>query len=401
MRRPRAVLACLAACLVAGACLAGAAVAASAGPAAPPPNLAVTLQQDATINLNDTTTLTVGLTNNGPDFGIDVVVTVPIPDGLSVVAGSLTPSCALNGTTVSLVAERFPVGASLTCTFDVLGVTAGVYVVTASATSAASFGPPPSSNTASVTITVLAPTSPPPPPPPPPPSSSPPPPPPPSEQADLAVALSSGFTGSVGVSHSITVTVTNLGPSASAGVQLSMSLSAALGATASQPCLTGAGVCSLGTLAAGASQTFPIDLTPSAGGAQPVTAFVSATTFDPEPDNNSAELTVSVQGPSVQFSPAVAEPGQVVTLIAQNFPPNTKLRLSYADGVGILPGPNVVTTDAAGQYQGPVLILRHDQLGIRTLNVTPAVSPATFRRVQTDLLVVTTQLQPPDFRSRG
>jgi uncharacterized repeat protein (TIGR01451 family) len=118
--------------------------------------------------------------------------------------------------------------------------------------------------------------------------------------ADIAVAMSSSVNQlNSGNPLSFTVTVTNLGPGASASMTLIVNLPpefSFVSASTSRAGCTGIVQisCVLGTMAANAVVTATIDVTAIATGSVSVTASVNGGTADPNPANNSATVTVLV-----------------------------------------------------------------------------------------------------------
>jgi uncharacterized repeat protein (TIGR01451 family) len=119
--------------------------------------------------------------------------------------------------------------------------------------------------------------------------------------ADLSLAQSDSPDPTlVGVPVTYTITLTNLGPAPGLGVHVSegLTLSATVdSATATQGTCTllahGAN-CDLGSVASGASVTITIVGTPSVVGTLTSNALVQAAGFDPNPNNDSAQVQTAV-----------------------------------------------------------------------------------------------------------
>jgi hypothetical protein len=92
--------------------------------------------------------------------------------------------------------------------------------------------------------------------------------------------------------------------------------------------------------------------------------------------------------PTLEAFPPVASPGQVTTLIGDGFPPSTAIELVWGVGPDVFP----VTSDAAGSFKLPVLILGNTLLGPRV--VSAVAQPGVFDQVDTDLLIVPGTIQP-------
>jgi uncharacterized repeat protein (TIGR01451 family) len=124
-----------------------------------------------------------------------------------------------------------------------------------------------------------------------------------SPSADLRVTKSGPATGHVGQALTYTIIVSNLGPSTATGVTLTDTMpknagfgsaSSSQGTCAPKP-HTQTVVCSVGTLASGASVTITITLKPTKKGAFTNTATVTLTSpNDPVSGNNTASVTTQV-----------------------------------------------------------------------------------------------------------
>ncbi len=127
-------------------------------------------------------------------------------------------------------------------------------------------------------------------------------------QADMAVTNSAASTVSSGSSLTYTIVGTNLGPNSASNVQISnlipagttfssFTVSPLPGTTCAAPAGgSNAVTCQLPTLASGASLTLQltVQVTAAAGSTISDTATVSSTTFDPNPSNNTATATTTV-----------------------------------------------------------------------------------------------------------
>ncbi|MGD6006379.1 DUF11 domain-containing protein, partial [Xanthomonas citri pv. citri] len=114
--------------------------------------------------------------------------------------------------------------------------------------------------------------------------------------ADLAVVkTASSATPVVGTNVTFTITLTNNGPSAAAGVNVNDQLPAGYTFVSATPSLGtyhyGTGVWAVGALANGAIATLQIVATVRATGSYVNTATATSTTSDPTPGNNTATNT--------------------------------------------------------------------------------------------------------------
>ena len=95
--------------------------------------------------------------------------------------------------------------------------------------------------------------------------------------------------------------------------------------------------------------------------------------------------------------PSVAPPGKVVLAYGENLPPGSEISIRWASGISVHPGPFEVSDD--GTARVPVLIVRRDLLGDRTVGATS--TNELFSPIEVDMLVVPRTLTPPSFTGRG
>jgi hypothetical protein len=92
--------------------------------------------------------------------------------------------------------------------------------------------------------------------------------------------------------------------------------------------------------------------------------------------------------PTLEAFPPVAAPGQVTTIIGGGFPPSTAIELVWEVGPDVF----AVTSDSAGSFKLPVLILGNTLLGPTV--VSAVAQTGLFDQVDTDLLIVPGTVQP-------
>jgi uncharacterized repeat protein (TIGR01451 family) len=271
-----------------------------------------------TPNVGDTITFTVTLTNNGLDNATNVAVNDPLPTGLQFV--SATPSQG----TYNSATGVWAVGTVATATPQTLLIRATVVSPVAQTNLATishadQFDPNGGNNTGSTTATP--------------------------QQADLALTKTvSNSRPNVGDTITFTVTLTNNGPSAATGVQVSDLLPAGLtfvSATPSQGTYAAvSGTWAVGTVARGAQATLNI----RAQVAGPITLTNLATIahsdqFDPVPGDNSAGTTITPQQADLVVSKTVnnsaPEIGDVVTftVAVTNAGPDTATGVIVTDAL--------------------------------------------------------------------
>lgn len=164
------------------------------------------------------------------------------------------------------------------------------------------------------------------------------------------------------------------------------------------PCLPGGSVCLLGDLLPGAKRSYRVGLV-MVTEAPTVTLSAEVTTTTPEVStaNNTDEVELEILQPTIRVLPSVAPPGRVVLAYGEKMPPGTDVELTWSQGITIDPGPFRVKAD--GTVRVPILVVRHDLLGTRTLVATSTED--LFTPVEGDLLVVPRTLVPPNFNGRS
>ena len=114
--------------------------------------------------------------------------------------------------------------------------------------------------------------------------------------------------------------------------------------------------------------------------------------------SSSASATLTgdaLYAPTLEAFPPVAAPGQVTTFIGDGFPPSTPIQLVWEADPQVFS----ITSDAAGSFKLPVLILVHTLLGPRI--VSAVAQPGVFDQVDTDLLIVPGRSSHRDGRVRA
>ncbi|WND82000.1 CARDB domain-containing protein [Lysobacter capsici] len=233
-------------------------------------DLAVTkTASSATPTVGTNITFTVTVSNNGPSAAAGVNVNDQLPAGYTFV--SATPSVGTyNAGTGVWAVGALASGANATLQIVATVRATGPYANTATATSTTN-DPTPGNNTATNTPVPVA-------------------------SADLAVTkTASSATPIIGSNVTFTVTVSNNGPSAAAGVNVNDQLPAGYTFVSATPSVgtynAGTGVWAVGALASGANATLQIVATVLPTGPYANTATATSTTGDPTPGNNTATNT--------------------------------------------------------------------------------------------------------------
>lgn len=226
---------------------------------------------NATPNVGDLVTFTLTLANNGPGAATNVLVSDPLPLGLSFQSATPTVGSydSLSGIwSVGTLPAGVPAALSIQAQ-----VNSVVPQTNSAVASADQFDPDATNNSASVVATP--------------------------QRADLAMSKTvSNATPNVGDPLTYTVTITNLGPDAATSVSVQDTLPAGVpfvSATPSQGAFDSAtGSWTIGTLANGATATLGIQVTVTFPNPALNFAFVSASDqFDPVAGNDSATASIA------------------------------------------------------------------------------------------------------------
>ena len=317
---------------------------------------------NATPNLNSKVTFTVTATNNGPSNATNVVVTDPMPSGLTYFS-YLASVGTYDSTTGIWSVPALANGAK--GTLSVVATVTGTTLVTntATKTTADQPDPVPGNNSASVSVTGQA--------------------------ADIGLTKSvSNTTPYLGANVTFTVTAHNFGPSNATGVVVSDPIPAGLALVSATPSVGTsyiAGVWTIGPLGNGASATLAIVATVNSTSAIINTATKTAEDqTDPVSVNNSASATVTGQAADIAITKTVdnATPNQnsnvTFTVTATNNGPSNATGVVVTD---VLPSgltlvsvaPSAGTSYSAGVWTiGPL-----NNLASATLTIVATVTGTT------------------------
>jgi uncharacterized repeat protein (TIGR01451 family) len=276
----------------------------------------------ATLNAGGTSTLTFTITNtselaakNGWSLtdALPAGLVVASPAAASTTCGAGQVSAVAGGNSVAVSGNLGAGQASCTASVNVTAVTAGTYTNGPGNVTETGLNPPPPS-----TAQFLA--------------------------ADLTLVKSaSPDTITPGADVTYALAVTNNGPDPAVNVRVSDPLPSGLEFESASPGCSAAGAdvtCAVGSLAAGASQTFTVTarVASSVTGAVTNTATVSSDTADPNPGNNTATATVPSEGVAdlsigkSASTSTVAPNGQVLyTLVVENDGPSDATGVTVTD----------------------------------------------------------------------
>ncbi|MBX9396385.1 DUF11 domain-containing protein [Streptomyces sp. TRM72054] len=148
--------------------------------------------------------------------------------------------------------------------------------------------------------------------------------------------------------------------------------------------------CALPDLEPGASTVVRVVLSPDKAMTGRVTGDLTTTGTDADRGDNTARQRIRVLQPRIEAVPPIGKPGFVTSVRGKDFPPGVPVRFSWKPGITAAAAPTVPKPD--GTFIGQLLILAKDQTGPRVITARgPGFSP-----VQTDFLVVSGTIQPPD-----
>ncbi|WP_412543386.1 hypothetical protein R8Z50_13170 [Longispora sp. K20-0274] len=166
----------------------------------------------------------------------------------------------------------------------------------------------------------------------------------------------------------VTYTATNGAEVPASGVSLKISLpAAALPAGSVTPSTCTVTGCALGTLPPGGTATVVIVL-PARAAVNGQASGVLVSQLDEQPAdraNNTASSLLVIKQPALVVDPKVLRLGQVAMATGRDFPPGTRLRLTWSLGISTIPGE--VTVAADGTFAGQVLVFHLDRVGTREL----------------------------------
>jgi uncharacterized repeat protein (TIGR01451 family) len=319
-------------------------------------------------------TYTLSVQNKGPDAAHDVVVSDPLPQGLSFVSASAECSFASGKVTCTL--GSLPAGDSRQIVVaGRVGAPDGSTIVNSASVTADTHDPAPSNNAATASVPVRAPSEKPPVEKPPvekPPAQKPPPSngAPSEENADLAIAKTAKTsTVTAGGEVTYTLAVENRGPGDAGGVTVSDPLPAGLtlvSATATQGSCNGREdvSCSLGKLSDGGRAEVVV-IARVAGSMESVIVnigSVASSAPDPKPSNNASTVSLQIaQGADLALTKsasltAAASGGQVTyTLTVTNDGPSDAEDVTVVDPLPGGLGP-VSAMPSQGECSGRALV---------------------------------------------
>ncbi|MFE6188196.1 hypothetical protein ACFQ6U_27610 [Streptomyces sp. NPDC056465] len=355
------------------------------------------------VTVGTSTTVRVGLVNNGPAASPGTTLTIAPPAGVQV-----TEVTHPGGTcdAATLQCDVGVVGPGTTVTVDVTltGLTIGDQPVGWSVTGTV-IDPEPSDNAgrtvvpvgeAEPTPTPTPPTPTPPTPDPPSPTPDPPvptptvPPEPPAPDAGPGVRVTAQpDPGYVGGRVVVTYTVRNGRNALATGLRLRIGLPRGIPDNGRPPGCDNSWVCALPDLKPRASTVVRVVLSPDKAMTGRVTGELTTTGTDADRSDNTARQRLRILQPRIVAVPDIGKPGFVTSVRGKDFPPGVPVRFSWKPGITAAAAPTVPLPD--GTFIGQLLILAKDQTGPRVITA----KGRGFSPVTTDFLVVSGTFQPP------
>nr|WSX53958.1 hypothetical protein OG409_36590 [Streptomyces sp. NBC_00974] len=347
----------------------------------------------APLTVGGSATIRVDVVNQGPAASPGTRLTVAPPAGVSVTALTAPgATCDTAALTCALGVVR--PGTTVPVTVTLTGVTPGDQPVDWSVTGTV-LDPRPSDNTDRTVVPVReAPVPPTPTPAPPTPTPAPLPEPPPPPAGPGVRVTAQPEPGYVGGRVVVTYTVRNGRNALATGLRLRIGLPEGVPHDGPPPGCDQTWVCALPDLAPGARTVLQVVLNPDKALTGRVTGNLTTTGTDADLGDNTAERQLRILQPRIVAVPQIGKPGFVTSVRGEDFPPGVPVRFTWKPGITAAAAPTFPRRD--GSFIGQLLILTKDQTGPRVIIASgPGFSP-----VQTDFLVVSGTVQPPDELTR-
>lgn len=355
----------------------------------------------APLTVGGSATLRVDVVNHGPAASPGTRLTVAPPAGVSVTALT-APGATCDTAALTCALGVVPPGTTVPVTVTLTGVTPGDQPVDWSVTGTV-LDPRPSDNADRTVVPVREAPVPPKPTPTPTPTPTPAPPTPtptpqpepPAPPAGPGVRVTAQPNpGYVGGRVVVTYTVRNGRNALATGLRLRIGLPEGVPHNGPPPGCDQSWVCALPDLAPGARTVLQVVLNPDKALTGRVTGNLTTTGTDADLGDNTAEQPLRILQPRIVAVPPIGKPGFVTSVRGEDFPPGAPVRFTWKPGITAAAAPTFPRRD--GTFIGQLLILAKDQTGPRVIIASgPGFSP-----VQTEFLVVSGTVQPPDELTR-
>ncbi|MEV0415929.1 hypothetical protein AB0I68_35520 [Streptomyces sp. NPDC050448] len=356
----------------------------------------------APLTVGGTATVRVDVVNHGPAASPGTRLTVAPPAGVSVTALT-APGATCDAAALTCALGVVSPGTTVTVTVTLTGVTPGDQPVDWSVTGTV-LDPRPSDNADRTVVPVReAPVPPTPSPTPTPTPTTPTPttptptpqPEPPAPPAGPGVRVTAQPNpGYVGGRVVVTYTVRNGRNALATGLRLRIGLPEGVPHNGPPPGCDQSWVCALPDLAPGARTVLQVVLSPDKALTGRVTGSLTTTGTDADLGDNTAEQQLRILQPRIVAVPPIGKPGFVTSVRGEDFPPGAPVLFTWKPGITTAAAPTFPRRD--GTFIGQLLILAKDQTGPRVI----VASGPGFSPVQTDFLVVSGTVQPPDELTR-
>lgn len=338
------------------------------------------------VTVGTSTTVRVGLMNNGPAASPGTTLTIAPPTGVQVTKVTW-PGGRCDAASLQCDVGVVPPGATVAVSVTLTGLTAGDQPVDWSVTGTV-IDPEPSDNAGRTVVPVreaTPPTTPPPPPPPTVPAE------PPAPDAGPGVKVTAQPNpGYVGGRVVVTYTVRNGRNALATGLRLRIGLPRAIPNNGRPEGCDASWVCALPDLEPRASTVVRVVLSPDKALTAQVTGVLTTTGTDADRKDNTARKLLRILQPRIVAVSDIGKPGFVTSVRGKDFPPGVPVRFTWKPGITAAAAPTFPLPD--GTFIGQLLILAKDQTGPRIITAKgPGFSPVT-----TDFLVVSGTIQPPD-----
>ncbi|MEU6261248.1 hypothetical protein [Streptomyces sp. NPDC047043] len=336
------------------------------------------------VTVGKSTTVQVGLVNNGPAASPGTTLTIAPPTGVQVTKVTW-PGGTCDAASLQCDVGVVQPGTTVTVSVTLTGLTAGDQPVDWSVTGTV-IDPEPSDNAGRTVVPVREATPPTTPTPPPTVPSEP-----PAPDAGPGVKVTAQPNpGYVGGRVVVTYTVRNGRNALATGLRLHIGLPKSIPDNGTPEGCDKSWVCALPDLKPRASTVVRVVLSPNKALTAQVTGVLTTTGTDADKKDNTTRQRLRILQPRIVAVPNIGKPGFVTSVRGKDFPPGVPVRFTWKPGITAAAAPTIPGPD--GRFIGQLLILAKDQTGPRIITA----KGRGFSPVTTDFLVVNGSIQPPD-----
>ncbi|MFI1728879.1 hypothetical protein ACH40E_06485 [Streptomyces acidicola] len=344
------------------------------------------------VKVGTSSTVQVGLVNNGPAASPGTTLTIAPPAGVRITKGTY-PGGTCDAATLQCDVGVVRPGTTVTVSVTLTGLTTGDQPVDWSVTGTV-LDPEPSDNTGRTVVPVREATPTPSPTPTPGPTPTPTPtvpaePPAPDAGPGVRVTAQPN-PGYVGGRVVVTYTVRNGRNALATGLRLRIGLPEGIPNNGPPEGCDSSWMCALPDLKPRASTVVRVVLSPDKALTGRATGELTTTGTDADKGDNTARQRLRILQPRIVAVPDIGKPGFVTSVRGKDFPPGVPVRFTWKPGITAAAAPTIALPD--GTFIGQLLILAKDQTGPRVITA----EGRGFSPVTTDFLVVSGTAQPPD-----